>query len=269
MIEKGIKISGLTPEGLKAGGALEGALEKFERFYIGAEFCENLLPAPGELFRTAAFFLEKRRKVCVLTPPVSERGIKNLKTAFRLLSRLDADGLELTVNDFGTLELARECGLRAGINAGRLLHGNLFLIRRHTFELVNAQALRFFTGQGITRFEISTTGKRPRTNFNSAKRLGFNPGDINLTLYYPYLNMTTTRTCLLGVQDIQPHESVAGINCRRECATASFEVKHPLIRESLLVRGNTVFMRFPKKFYSLEKNLETMRVNRLVYCPFP
>ncbi|OGR45473.1 MAG: hypothetical protein A2X35_08145 [Elusimicrobia bacterium GWA2_61_42] len=264
MIEKGIKISGLSPARLEAGGALKDALEKFDWFYIGEEFCENLLPAPAELKRTAAFFLEKGRKVCVLTPPVSERGIKNLKSAFRLLSRLDPDAVELTVNDFGALELARECGLRVKINAGRLLYGNLFMVRRSTLRLINPQALRFFTSRGINRFELSATGERPRTDFGGA-----GSGELNLTLYYPYLNMTTTRTCLLGVPDIPPHESAAGINCRRECAVASFEVKHPLIKESLLVRGNTVFMRFPRKFYSSEKSLEAMRVNRLVYCPFP
>jgi hypothetical protein len=268
-MEKGIKLSDLTPAALDASGALAGVLEKFDRFYIGAEFCENLLPRPEELRATAEFFLKKDRKVCVLTPPLSERGVKNLRRAFKLLARLDPAALELTINDFGALELARECGLNARINAGRLLYGNLFLIRKRTFQLVNAQALRFFTAQGIDRFEISASGERPRTNFSSARRLGFDPADLRLTLYYPYLNLTTTRTCLLGVPDIPPDESAAGINCRRECAVASFDVKHPLIRETLLVRGNTVFMRFPRKFYSSEKTLETMRVDRLVYCPFP
>jgi len=268
-MEKGIKISNLDPATLKTNGALAGALKKFDRFYIGAEFCENLLPRPEDLRRTAAFFLEKDRKVCVLTPPISERGVCNLKSAFRLLARLGPSALELTINDFGTLELARECGLPAKISAGRLLCGNVFLARKRTFQLINSQALRFFTAQGIDRFELSASGELPRTNFSCARSLGFAPGDLNLTLYYPYLNLTTTRTCLLGVPDIPPDESVTGIHCRRECEIASFDVKHPLVREPLLVHGNTVFMRFPRKFYSSENNLEAMRVNRLVYCPFP
>ncbi|MCM2267059.1 MAG: hypothetical protein NDI60_04710 [Elusimicrobiales bacterium] len=268
MTAKGIKTGTLTPAELKAAGALGGALEKFEWFYVGAEFCENLLPAPEALARTAAFFLEKGKKVCVLTPPVSEAGLGRLARTFRLLRRLGA-GLELTVNDFGALALAGETGLRAKVNAGRLLYDNLFRLRRHTLQLVNAPALRFFTRQGVDRFEISTTGVRLRTNFSSAARLGFKPADLNLTLYYPYLNMTTTRTCLLGMPDVPPQEAATGIRCRRECGAASFEVKHPLINERLLVSGNTVFMRFPDQFYSSEKSLAAMRVDRLVYCPRP
>lgn len=268
MTEKGIKISGLTPARLKASGALESALEKFGWFYIGAEFCENLLPAPEELKRTAEFFLGRDRKVCLLTPPVSERGIKALAAVFRKLRPL-AGQLELTANDFGTVELAAELGFGARLSAGRLLYENLFRLSRNWFQLVNGQALRFFTSRGLRRFEISATGAKLRNNLDSAQRLGFKPSDLHLTMYYPYLNMTTTRTCLLGTPDIPPHESPDGIRCRRECGVASFEVKHPLINEQLLVHGNTVFMHFPRKFYSSEKDLEKMRVDRLVYCPRP
>lgn len=268
MTAKGIKTGTLTPAELKASGALAGALEKFGWFYIGAEFCENLLPEPAALARSAAFFLEKGKKVCVLTPPVSDAGLKKLAAALRLLRRL-GPGVELTANDFGTVELAQDMGFPGKVNAGRLLYDNLFRLRRHTLQLVNAPALHFFTRQGMDRFEISTTGVRLRTNFGSAARLGFKPSELHLTLYYPYLNMTTTRTCLLGMPDVPPHESAEGIRCRQECRAASFEVKHPLIKEPLLVRGNTVFMHFPKQFYSSEKSLAAMRVDRLVYCPKP
>lgn len=269
MIEKGIKLAGLTPSRLRAGGALGGALEKFDRFYLGAEFCENLLPPPGELCRTVEFFLRKRRKVCVVTPPVTERGVKVLRETFRLLAGLRDKTMELTINDFGALELSRGIGLAAKVNAGRLLYDNIFMIRKNTIRLINAHAARFFTSQGINRFEISATGSTPKTNFDKADSLGFSPAKLNFTLYYPFLNMTSTRTCLLGTPDIPPHESVGAIACGRECEVASFEVRHPLIKEKLLVRGNTIFRHFPRKFYSSEKTLAAMRVNRLVYCPFP
>ncbi len=268
MTAKGIKISGLTPDRLAASGALEGALAKFDWFYIGAEFCENLIPPPAQLLRTAEFFLRRGRRVCLLTPPVSERGIKSLAAVFRKLRPLAAE-LELTANDFGTMELAAELGFGARVSAGRLLLDNLFIPSKTRLQLVNAEALRFFTSRGVSRFEISSAGAKPRSNFGEWRRRGFRPSDFSLTLYYPYLNMTTTRACLLGAPDIPPHGSVKGIFCRRECGAASFEVRHPLINEELLVQGNTVFMRFPRKFYSSEKDLEKLRVDRLVYCPKP
>lgn len=269
MIEKGIKLGGLAPEGLGSKGALAEALAKFERFYIGAEFCENLLPEAAALKRTAGFFLGKGRKVSVVTPPVSERGLKALRKIFLALKPLACDGLELTVNDFGALELARDCGLELKVNAGRLMYENLFRIRGSVFQLVNSYALHFFTGRGINRFEVSAVGARQLTNFRRAADLGFSLSEFHLTLYYPYLNMSSTRTCLLGTPEIPPHESPAGINCRRECETASFEVRYPAVRERLLVKGNTVFLHFPGKLYPAEKNMAARRVDRLVYCPLP
>jgi hypothetical protein len=260
MTAKGIKTGTMTPTELKAAGALEAALAKFEWFYVGAEFCENLLPAPEQLRRTAEFFLGKNKKVCVLTPMLTERGVRSLAKFLRSLRRCGKD-LELTVNDLGALELARECGFEGNISAGRLLYDDLFRLQRGSLQLVSAQALRFFTRQGVRRFEISSTGRQLNA------KLG--PGAPHLTLYYPYLNMTSARTCLLGTPEIPPHVSATGIRCRRECLAASFEVRHPLIKEPLLVSGNTVFMHFPKQFYSSEKTLKAMRVDRLVYCPRP
>ncbi|OGR51861.1 MAG: hypothetical protein A2049_08500 [Elusimicrobia bacterium GWA2_62_23] len=269
MIERGLKVGGLTPAQMRAGGSLDEALGKFERFYVGAEFCENLLPGAEELKRTAGFFLGKGKKVSVVTPPLTERGLKNLRRVFKALRPLACQELELTVNDFGALELARELGLDLKVSAGRLMYENLFRIRASVFQVVNSYALHFFTARGVNRFEVSAVGARQLTNFGKAAALGFSLSEFSLTLYYPYLNLSSTRTCLLGTPEIGPQDSVTGIDCRRECRTASFEVAYPDVKEKLLVRGNTVFLHFPGKLYPAEKSLAARRVDRLVYCPLP
>ena len=273
-IEKGIRLGTLTLEKLRGRGLLDGLLEKFDWFYLGAEFCENLLPAPGELARTAGFFLGKGKKVCLLTPMLSEKGLTRLDTLLAELAKLErglpgSSSMELTVNDFGALELARKRGQDIKINAGRILRENAFWLKKNSLILLNHHALEFFTGEGVDRFEISSTGSPLKTNFRRGAGGGFRPGDFHFTLFYPYLNMTSARACLMGMPETGPHESVAGIHCRRGCKTAAFEFKHPLIREKLIARGNTLFLNFPGKFYRSEKDLKALRVDRLVYCPFP
>ena len=119
------------------------------------------------------------------------------------------------------------------------------------------------------RFEISTTGVRLRTNLSEAAAFGFDPLQLSLSLYYPFLNMTTTRTCFLGAKDIPDHEAIAGLVCGRECEICAFEMAHHRINEKLIIKGNTVFLSFPNKFYASETELLAMRVDRLVYCPVP
>lgn len=274
-VETGLRLAESGSAALLKTGSLESALGRFDWFYSGAEFCENLLESPAWYEEEAAFFLEKGAKVCLLTPPLSEKGLKRLRAVFGRLAALAkknkraATDLEITVNDLGALELARETGLGLKLNAGRLLYDNVFFMNRSTLTVLSGEAVKLFGGLGVERFEISTTGRKLLTNFSSARTSGFRPRDISLSLYYPYLNLTSARTCVTGVPETGPEDSVTGIHCRRECAICSFEVKHPSVKEKLVVRGNTVFLRFPEKFYASRDSLLRRRVNRLVYCPFP
>lgn len=263
----------MTLEALKSSGGLDAALKGFERFYLGPEFCENLIDASvcGE----AAWLQGRGKKICLLTPLISEKGAGLLDKVFKKLlksvesGKIDPAGLEVTVNDFGAIELAKRNRLPFRLNAGRLLRDNVFDDTGRAVTVHNGLALKFFRELGITRFELSTLGIRPDVNFAKGAAFGFDRRDFSLTLYYPYLNLTTTRTCLVGMRDVPPEESVRGVDCARECVISSFELAHPSIKEKLLIRGNTVFLKFPDKFYASEKGLARMNVDRLVYAPFP
>lgn len=270
-VEKGLRLGTRTLADLRKAGALDAALEDFDRFYIGAEFCENLLDK-GVCAEVAAL-LRQGCKVCLLTPPLSEKGVRLLDGIFACLPRpprgAASDALEITVNDFGAVELARRRRLPFRLNAGRLLRDNVFDNTGKPLKVHNGEALAFWRGLGITRLELSTIGALPEVNFSDGKRYGFAKDDFRLTLYYPYLDLTSARACPLGMPDVKPGEAPRGVTCARECRVAAFELAHPLIKEKLLVRGNTVFLEFPGKFYSSEKDLEKMNVDRLVYEPYP
>lgn len=257
---------------LARSGALEKALPRFDWFYVGSEFCENLLEET--LCEDIVRIQEKGKKACLLTPPLSEKGVGRLRKIFSRLKALERSGkadlsrLELSLNDFAALELARACGLPVKTAAGRLFYENVFERSKSCIKALSRLSLDFFSLLGMNRYEISAAGKIPSSNFYD-RSYGFGKPAFNFSLYYPYLNLTTARACMVGMPDIKPGQSIAGINCRRECRACAFEVAHPLIKEPLLIRGNTVFLEFPDKFYSSEKQLERLRVDRLVYCPFP
>ncbi|MCX5785577.1 MAG: hypothetical protein NTX59_07800 [Elusimicrobia bacterium] len=271
-LEHAIRLGTMSFSDLEETGALENALDRFSWFYLGGEFCENLLEETlcGDIVR----FQKKGKKVCLLTPPLSEKGVFKLKKIFSVLRALEKSGkadfsrLELSINDFAALELARACKIAVKISAGRIFYENVVDQSKKHVGVISRQALDLFSSLGIKRYEVSVAGRDLSSNFNS-RIYGLGKLDFNLTFYYPYFNMTTTRACLVGMQDIRPHQSIEGINCLRECRACTFEVAHPWIKEKLLIRGNTVFIEFPGRFYSSEKELEKIRVDRLVYCPFP
>ena len=273
MIEKGIRLGTMTLADLKKSGGFDAAVRNFGWFYLGPEFCENLLDA--SVCEEAVRLQGLGKKICLLTPMLSEKGVGAVDAVFKKLLRLarggklDAGRLEITVNDFGALELARRNRIPFKLNAGRLLYDNVFEGTSDRLRVHNGLALDFFRKAGITRYELSTTGTRPATNFGQGKAYGFDQRDFTITLYYPYLNLTSARACLVGMPYVPPEESAKGVNCARECRICSFEIAHPSIKEKLSIRGNTVFLHFPDKFYGSEKDLAGLRVDRLVYCPFP
>ena len=73
----------------------------------------------------------------------------------------------------------------------------------------------------------------------------------------------------MGAKDIPAHETIRRLECGQECKICALEMEHHDICEKLILKGNTVFLKFPNKFYASEQELLDMRVNRLVYCPTP
>lgn len=272
-LQTGLRLGEQGSAGL-SGAQLSRAFSRFDWFYTGAEFCENLLKDAAWHEREVSSLLGKGGRVCLLTPPLSEKGIKTLRPVFRRLASVfggdprAAGRLELTVNDFGALEIAAEEGLCVPFSLGRLLYENMFFADRTKMLALNGEAAKLFSDLGVRRFEFSTTGRLMGTNLAKARGPGFSSGDISITLHYPYLNLTTARACAAGLPETGPEDSVRGINCRRECLACSFEVTQPAIHEKLLVKGNTVFLKFPRKFYSSPATLLKRRIDRLVYSPF-
>ncbi len=272
-VEKGIRLGPVSLDSLLGTGSARDALRGFSRVYIGPEFCEELLDE--SLCREAVRLSGLGKKVCLLTPMLGERGAAKLDRVFAGLAALAAKGrlrpagLEITVNDFGAVELAAKRRLPFRLNAGRLLRDNVFDTTGKPLKVHNGAALEFFRSIGITRFEIPAIGALPVSNFREGRRYGFDRRSFRVTLHYPYLDLTTTRACPTGLRDAVPGGRNDRAACARECLIGPFELRHPMIKEKLLIRGNAVFLEFPEKFYSSERQLAALNIDRLVYSPFP
>lgn len=266
-LERCLKLGTLLPPASRAEKALAGLAGNFDRFYIGEEFCENLLPSPERLTAGVRALLAAGAKVCVLTPPVGEKGLALLADLFSGLKGLKAGagGLELTVNDFGALELARKSLRGAALSAGRALHHNVLKLDKNAMRVIDPRCLDGFSGLGIRRFEISA-GAGLRNNFREAAGRSGARG-FSLTMHYPWCSVTSARTCLLGTPETAQDGSVRGLECRRECRLASFEIRHPYIKEKLFMRGNALFLK-PAGRLPADNKLLAARIDRLVYDPF-
>lgn len=248
--------------------ALYRKLETFSWFYIGAEFCENLLPEPESCARFAANLLKHGAKVCLLTPPVSEKGLKILRATFRKISPLAEKfpgRFELTLNDFGAMEAASALCPAARLSTGRVLQENVFFRDRRDLKILNRGTWDFFAELGIRRFEISCSGPLPRLERGTTP-----PGaEFSITLHYPYFNLTSSRACLTGTEDIPPEKAIKGIDCLKQCLSCSFKLRHPAVREKLFISGNTLFIKFTLPPGATGRDLSKNRIDRLVYSPFP
>lgn len=269
-LERGVKLISRPGAPGPDVAAAKKLLPHLDWIYLGAEFCENLLEDGfcGEAERWQA----EGKKVCLLTPLLTERGVKALGSLGRRLmaacsaGRLDPARLELTVNDLGAAALAARERWPFKLAAGRQIAHNLLQLEKKHLKAVNRTTLAFFADLGVERFELSPAGRLPPVNFRS-RAFGLGRGAFKVTLHYPYLDLTTTRTCLVGMPYVAPKDSVSGINCMRECEACSFEVDHPWIKEKLQIRGNTVFAAFPKKVQYSPSEAGRLNADRLVYSP--
>ena len=273
-VEKAIHLSTLTLGDLRKMGAVDSILERFDWVHLGSEFCEQNFPADGDLLELADFFHQNGKGVCFLTPILSERGLDRLEGFLESVRGMAGGGraagrVEITVNDYGALQLIGNKKIAARINAGRLLQHDVFRLLPGKLFLQNRYILELFKSSGVGRFEISTTGALFETNLADGERFGFDSSQLSLSLYYPYMNLASTRACFLGMKSGSPRDSSGGFKCELECRICGFEMDHHRVRNTFIIQGNTLFLRFPAKFYSSERELLERRVDRLVYCPFP
>src|SRR4030095_14748068 len=96
----------------------------FSRCVFGNEFCEHLIPQPGQLSKVRDAARAQQLRLTLLTPYVSDSGISTLRPLFECLSET-AEGCEVVFNDWGVLNLLRREYPQLTPVQGRLMNKSL------------------------------------------------------------------------------------------------------------------------------------------------
>lgn len=240
----------------------------YTRLYFGNEFCENLIPTINELSKVLSFISRKKLDFTFVTPYITNKGLKKLQPLIDLVSKENKEA-EIVTNDWGLLKLVNSKKLKPVL--GRLLVkmkkgprilnliGNTPEETINPFRKSNIEVpifQRFLQENNIERVEID--------NLLQGIDLDLSTSHLKGSLYIPFIYLTTTRRCLINSSDLISKEDIIGIYpCHRECQNYTAELKHELMPKTIILKGNTQFVKNEK----IPNNLEKNGVNRLVYQP--
>ena len=262
---------------------------QYQRLYWGVEFCQNLIPSLNDTKKILKFVKKNRLEFSLVTPFVTERGLKKLNRIFLYLKK-NKIRCEIIVNDWGTLgDLHTKYGRYFLLALGRLLvrqqrnpamqavfnrqlpyvirnremHKLFILLHKPPNQLVQKAmkstyinsklAQDFFFRLGVKRIELNNLIQGISTEGLRLKK----------SLYTPYVNISTTRFCPMESKLQQTYRLNV---CHRECQKHYYLLRSRSITPEIYKRGNTIFYKNPLDIKELRENLQ-VKIDRIVYQP--
>ena len=244
----------------------------FSRLYFGNEFCERLVPSPKDVAQVMDFVREHHLSFSLVTPYVTDAGLRKWEKVIRTVAEKNPQS-EVVVNDWGIFRATKSISKNLVPVLGRLMTK----IKRgprivNVLDKLPPSALThlkstnlsvdtyrtFLVKQGITRADLDY----PLQDII----VGDSGADIHLSLYIPFVYVTTTRFCLVASCDIPEQKGVVGIfPCKKECQKYTFTLDNPVMGCSLIRKGNTIFYKNEKIPQSDE--LREKKIDRIVIQP--
>ncbi len=240
--------------------------QDYSRLYFGNEFCERLIHSKQDLDKVIFFVKDKGLDFTYVTPYTTNKGLKIIKENISYILDKIKD-LEIVINDWGVLRSIKS--LRVKPVLGRLLtkmkKGPRILnyindypkemiehFQKSNIELPIFQD--YLCELGIDRVEMD----------NVLQRIDIDFSKLNASIYHPFLYITTTRRCLINSCDSISKRDIIGIYpCNKECQKYTVELSHSIMPKSIILKGNTQFLRND----NLPLDLEKKGINRIVYQP--
>jgi len=217
--------------------------DKYSRLYFGNEFCERLIPSPDELLEVLKSAQKYKCKFSLVTGYVNDEAISKLEKLFEKLFEFKPES-EVIINDWGVLRVAYKYKFKLVL--GRLLSrqkkgpevlgiwDDLPEITKEYFQTgcLNDPFIYFLKEQGVIRIELDNALQGIRLD----KQV-----NINVSLYYPYGYITTTRYCFSNCNNRRKGMPIGIYPCKKECQKLYFVLRHHSMTTPLLLKGNTVF----------------------------
>jgi hypothetical protein len=257
---------------------------RYKRLYFGTEFCQNLIPSANDLAKVLDFVRKRNTEFTLVTPFVTEKGLHRLNKLFETLRNKKIE-CEIVVNDWGILEVLSKRYKAFKLSLGRLLtrqnrdpatakalekqlpmfikaqDGKMKIIvhampdKRYRAGIracyVNTPSVyRLLSEFGIGRVELN----------NVIQGLNFENMGFKVSLYTPFVNISTTRFCPMGSR----FQKIYRINvCNQECQKYYLLLRSKYVPKTLYLRGNTTFYKNAIKL----NNVDKLAVDRVVFQP--
>jgi hypothetical protein len=243
---------------------------EFTRLYFGMEFCERLLPSPAQLTKALGFAVDNTLDFTLVTPYVTERGLEQVEKLLATLCDIKPDS-ELVFNDWGIFHLVKEKKYPLRPVLGRLLNklkrgprivpvmDKIPATSRDYFMTPNLsipEVRSFLLDRGIARVECD--------NLLQALNLDDIGKHLHVSLYLPFVYVTTSRFCLMPAIR-EPEEMKIGVlPCNKECQEYAFSLWNPVMTVPLIRKGNTIFFSNEEIPYQL---IREGKIDRIVIQP--
>lgn len=240
---------------------------KYSRLYFGNEFCQRLIPSEKELGQVLDFVVERNVDFTFLTPYVTNAGLGQIERLMLMVHTAKPDS-EVAFNDWGVLSVIRENYPSLRPVMGRLLNKmkrgpRLMMFMNimpketigyfQTCSLEVPEVQRFLVDNHVRRVELD--------NVLQGISLDLKATGISASIYVPYAYVTTTRLCLANrCEDPNSADWLGIAECRKECQSYCFTLRHPALPVPLISKGNTKFIRNEQ----LPSNPEDIGINRIV-----
>jgi len=253
-------------------GNLHYFTSQLTRLYFGSEFCERLIPSSHEIKEVLRYVHERQINFSLVTPYVTNEGLRQWKKIIEIVAAEHPES-EIVFNDWG---IFRTIGtISAGLEPvlGRLLTK----IKRgprlmNVMDRLPPDAKRYFQSTNLSvtsyrNFLLSRGIKRAELDYPLQNiTLEDTGAEIHLSLYIPFVYVTTTRFCLTASCDIPELKGMIGIfPCKKECQKYTFTLDNPVMPTTLIRKGNTIFYRNEK--IPTGDELRQKKIDRLVIQP--
>ncbi len=256
-------------------------IQKSDILYFGNEFCQNIIPSKLHINKAFKWALKNNVQFVFVLPYITN---DKVKTADNLLQFLNNKKqiVEIVFNDWGTLSLILKYKNLKPV-LGRLLTKqrkdpiaeNIIENRQNKIKIavidgkktiIKAKkvppalktyfqksfldvphVMDFMKGNNIKRYELDLLpwGIKIKTDKK-----------IKLSIYYPYVNITTTRYC--GAVNLKYTKI-----CSKICKSQIIEAGTNKLKYPYIIKGNAVFYKASKDI--LDKTVRAGNIDRIVF----
>ena len=242
------------------------------RLYFGTEFCQRLLPSRNEIDRVMDFVQENNCAFTLVTPYVTNEGLQHWKAVIEQVAAT-VPRCEVVFNDWGLFRILQDIfpelkpvlgRLMTKIKRGPRLMKVMDKLPPDALKHLQSTNLsvepyrKFLLDRGISRAELDHPLQDIQLNGIGSS--------IHLSLYIPFVYVTTTRFCLSASCDKPEEKGMVGIlPCNKECQKYTFSLDNPVMDTSLIRKGNTIF--FKNEKIPKAEELREKEIDRLVIQP--